>query len=126
MITQADRGAGSVLVVALIAVVSVAGLTVLGAAHALVRGQQLSSAADAAALAAADVLLGWVPGDPCAAAERIAEAHAVRLTGCDAVGTAVTVRVTLVTLGMTLERSSRAGAPEAVRERFGVGCVWCG
>lgn len=108
-----DRGAGAVLVVALIAVVSIAGLTLLVAAHALVRGQQLSAAADAAALAAADVLLGWAPGDPCAVARRLAEAHAVRLTGCSTEGLTVLVRVESGILGMIVERSARAGPPDA-------------
>ena len=75
-----DRGAGTTLVVALIAVVCIVGVTLLGTAHALVRGQQLSAAADASALAAADVQLGWVPGESCAVAAAVAEAHAARLT----------------------------------------------
>ncbi len=107
-----DRGAGTVLVVALVAVVTIAGLTVLGAAHALVRGQQLSAAADASALAAGDVLLGWVAGDPCAVAQRVAEAHAARLAECTSDGLAVLVRVEAGILGLTIQRSARAGAPE--------------
>ncbi|UTT61484.1 Rv3654c family TadE-like protein [Microcella humidisoli] len=107
-----DRGAGSVLVVALVSTVLLAGLTVLGAAHALVRGQQLSAAADAAALAAADVLLGWAPGEPCAAAQRLADAHAVRLVECRDEGLAVVVRVETSILSLVVARSARAGAPE--------------
>ncbi len=109
---RADRGAGSVLVVALVSIVLIAGLTVLGAAHALVRGQQVSAAADAAALAAADVLLGWAPGEPCAVARRLAEAHAVRLADCRDEGLSVVVRVETGILGLVVARSARAGAPD--------------
>lgn len=110
---RTDRGAGSVLVVALIAVVLIAGLTVLAAAHALVRGQQVSAAADAAALAAADVVLGWAPGEPCAVAQRLAEAHAVRLADCRNEGLTVVVRVEASILGLVVGRSARAGPPDA-------------
>lgn len=108
-----DRGAGSVLIVALVAVVALAGLTVLGGAHALVRGQQLSAAADAAALAAGDALLGWVGGEPCEVARRVAEAHAVTLADCSSEGLSVLVRVEAGILGLTVERSARAGAEDA-------------
>ena len=101
------------LIVALGAVVSIAGLTVLGAADALVRGQQLTAAADAAALAAADVLLGWSPGDPCAVAQRVAEAHSARLNACGSEGLTVLVRVEASILGMPLSRSARAGPADA-------------
>lgn len=108
-----DRGAGSVLVVGLVAVVALTGLTVLGGAHALVRGQQLSAAADAAALAAGDALLGWVAGEPCDRAKRVAEAHAVLLADCSSEGLTVLVRVEAGILGLTVARSARAGAPDA-------------
>ena len=72
---SSDRGAGTVLIVGLVTVVLIAGLALVTAGVGLARGQQLSGAADAAALAAADVLLGWVAGDPCAAATRVAAAN---------------------------------------------------
>ena len=108
-----DHGAGSVIVVALVAIVSLAGLTVLGGAQALVRGQQLSAAADAAALAAGDALLGWVAGEPCDLARRVAEAHAVRLIDCANEGLTVLVQVEASILGMVVARSARAGPPDA-------------
>jgi secretion/DNA translocation related TadE-like protein len=110
-----DRGAGSVLIVGLVAVVLVAGLTVLGAAHGVVRGQQLAAAADAAALAAADVLLGWVPGEPCAVAQRLAEAHDARLADCRDEGLSVVVRVEASILGLVVARSARAGAAHSLQ-----------
>ena len=108
----ADRGAGTVLVVALVAVVLSAGLALVAAGVALARGQQLSAAADAAALAAGDVLLGWVAGEPCAVATRVAAAHDARLEHCSSEGLAVTVRVRASILGIVVERSARAGAAD--------------
>ena len=110
-----DDGAGSALVVGLVAIVSICGLTVLGGAHALVRGQLVTAAADAAALAAGDVMLGWVPGDPCAVAERVATTHDVRLSACVADGASVLVRVETGILGITVSRSARAGLPDGWR-----------
>lgn len=107
-----DRGAGSVLVVGLIGVVVVAGLALVTAGVGLARGQQLSGAADAAALAAADVLLGWVAGEPCAVATRVAAAHDARLVDCSSEGLAVTVRVRASILGIVVERTARAGAAD--------------
>ncbi|GAA1740948.1 hypothetical protein FND56_010630 [Chryseoglobus frigidaquae] len=107
-----DHGAGTVLIVGLVAVLLAAGLALVGAGVALARGQQLSAAADAAALAAGDVLLGWVPGEPCAAAARVAAAHSARLLDCSSEGLAVTVRVGASILGIAVERSARAGAAD--------------
>lgn len=110
-----DSGAGSALVVGLVAVVAVCGLTVVGGSHALVRGQLVTAAADAAALAAGDVLLGWAPGDPCAVAERVATAHGVRLSACVAEGVSMLVRVETGILGITVSRSARAGPPDGLQ-----------
>ncbi len=112
---RGDTGTGSALVVGLVAVVAITGVALLGAGSALARGQQLTAAADAAALAAADVLLGWAPGDPCAVAERVAAAHEVRLSACAAEGLSMIVRVETGILGLTVSRSARAGPPEGWR-----------
>lgn len=109
---SSDSGAGTVLIVGLVTVVLIAGLALVTAGVGLARGQQLSGAADAAALAAADVLLGWVAGDPCAAATRVAAAHDARLIHCSSDGLAVTVRVGASILGLPIERTARAGAAD--------------
>lgn len=111
---RSEAGAGSALVVGLVAVVAIAGFTLLGAGNALVRGQQVTAAADAAALAAADVLLGWAPGDPCAVSERVAAAHGVRLSACAVNGLSMVVRVEASILSLTVSRSARAGPPESL------------
>lgn len=110
-----DAGAGSALIIGLVSVVCIAGATVLGASQAFVRAQQLTSAADAAALAAADAQLGWAPDDPCVVAERVATAHRVRLSTCVAEGLSMVVRVEASILGLTVVRSARAGPPDALR-----------
>lgn len=107
-----DRGAGSALLVGVVSVVALAGLTLVGASVGLARGQQLTAAADAAALAAGDVLLGWVAGEPCAAAARVAAAHSAWVLDCTSEGLTVTVRVGASILGLGVERTARAGAAD--------------
>lgn len=77
-----DRGSGTVLVLAVCAVL-VVGITSTGllAGAALARHHAQASA-DLAALAAADVLLGRRTGDACAVAARVASANGGRLAEC--------------------------------------------
>lgn len=78
-----DRGAGSVLAVGVCAVMVVGALVVGALGQAVVARHAVSSAADLAALAAADRLAaGHVDG--CAVAARVVTAHGSRLTGCRA------------------------------------------
>ncbi len=121
-----DRGAGAVLVLGLVAVVASVGLTMVGAGHALVRAQQVTAAADAGALAAADVLLGWVAGDPCAVAQNVVAAHDATLAACRVEGLTVLVRAEAGILGMLVQRSARAGPPMAAQAAWSESCVWCG
>lgn len=120
-----DAGAGTPLVVGLIAVVVSASLLLLGAGAAVAQSSRLAHTADGAALAAADTLLGWFGGDPCAAAERVAAEHGARLTRCSAHGLSVTVTVQRSILSLPLERTSRAGAPDARSSPPRGDCVWC-
>ena len=122
----ADRGAGTPLVVGVLAAVAIAGLTLIGAASALAGAHRVTVAADAAALAAADVMLGWVPGDPCEVAERVAVAHDTVLAGCRTEGLSMIVTVRAPVLGVSVERSARAGPPGARAVRTRAPCVWCG
>lgn len=87
-----DRGAGTVLVLAVCAglVALGAGLGVLG--QAAVARHRAEAAADLAALAAADVLLGRAAGDACARAEGTAAANRATLASCE-VGSGSTVAV---------------------------------
>jgi secretion/DNA translocation related TadE-like protein len=106
-----DRGSGSLLAIAIIG--AIASMTAVGlplyaalSARASIRG-----AADAAALAGADVLSGIAPGDPCDDARRVAAAHSGRLTLCTVDGLVVTVTVARDLLGLTLASSATAGPP---------------
>lgn len=71
MRAHSDRGSGSVLVLALCLVALALAAAVAGLGSALVARHRAEAAADLAALAAADVLLGRAPGAPCAAAGRL-------------------------------------------------------
>lgn len=102
---------GAPLVAGLLAVTAASGITVVSASGALVRSQQLAIAVDAAALAGGDVLLGWVAGEPCAVASRVAEANGAALTACRIEGLEVVVTVSATLLGTAVERTARAGPP---------------
>lgn len=103
--------AGAPLVVGVLAAVALVGATAVAGAGAATRAQQLGHAADAAALAAGDVLLGWSAGEPCAAAERLAAAHGAALNDCRIESSTVIVAVSTVVLGIPIERAARAGPP---------------
>jgi hypothetical protein len=70
-----------------------------------------SGAADAAALAAADVAVGRAVGEPCLTAARIAEANGTSLAACQPDGLVVTVRVETVVHGFTVAAAASAGPP---------------
>jgi secretion/DNA translocation related TadE-like protein len=113
-------------VLGLVAIVATAGLILVGAASALSSAQRVSAAADAAALAAADVMLGWVAGEPCDLAARVARAHRTALHDCRSEGFSMVVTVRMTVLGIVVERSARAGPPGAAEVRTRAPCVWCG
>ena len=79
-----ERGAGSVLTVAVMALVIFVGLAVLGAAQVITARARASTAADAAALAAAPATFPPLAGgnSPIAEALRVAEANGARLISC--------------------------------------------
>lgn len=120
---MSDRGAGTVLVLALVAVAMVCLAATGAVGAAAVAGARAASAADLAALAGADVLLGRAPGQPCAAAEVVAGADGARVTACTVTGTqvggvevttAVAVEVVLdaPVLGGVARARARAGLPD--------------
>lgn len=78
---------------------------------ALVVRQLVAGAADAAALAAADVASGLLPGVPCSVAETVTAAHGVVLTGCSVTGAVVVVSAERSVLGIPVIATSRAGPP---------------
>jgi secretion/DNA translocation related TadE-like protein len=104
-----DTGAGGVLALAIVGVTLTCALVVLGLGGALAVRQRLVAAADAAALAAADTLLGVVPGDPCGRAAEVAAAHRVALARCTVEGAEARVTVGASVLGLPISAESRAG-----------------
>lgn len=111
-----ESGSGSILVVAILA--AVLSLTALSIPlySVLAVKQVTAGAADAAALAAADVAVGRVPGDPCTVAGDIAAANGTALSECKPDGLVVTVRVTAMAMGFTVASSATAGPPGGARE----------
>ncbi len=112
LVTGRDRGAATPLVVGAIAASVLLATLLLGVGAALADASRLAHTADGAALAAADTLLGWLPGEPCTAAERVAAAHGAKVSACDIGEVSVLVTVRRSILSMPVERSARAGAAD--------------
>jgi len=106
-----EQGSGSVLSVAVVAVVLLLFSLLLPVMTVLSAQQRAVGAADAAALAAADVAVGILPGSPCRVAATVASANAARLDGCLIDGTTATVRVTTRVLGFAVSALATAGRP---------------
>lgn len=83
------------------------------ASTAVVESQRLAGAADAAALAGGDALLGWHAEVPCAVASRVVAANRARLAGCRVDGAEIVVTVSGTAAGLPVERASRAGPPRS-------------
>ena len=88
---QHERGAGTVLALALGGVVMALLLGLLLVAQAAVMASRAASAADLAALAAADAARGLIPGEPCAVAAGVAGRHDAKITACTVAGDVVEV-----------------------------------
>lgn len=108
---RAETGSGGVLALALVAAtILLAGLTLpIGAM--LAGKQRAVAAADAAALAAADVAVGIVAGFPCEVAASVAEANGARLAACEVDGLIATVHVTGSLAGPRVMAGATAGPP---------------
>jgi secretion/DNA translocation related TadE-like protein len=108
---RSERGAGSVLTVALVG--GLAALTALSLPlyMGLATRQAVAAAADAAALAAADVASGLVSGYPCATAARVAAANGASLVSCAVDGLVATVSASRGILGVAVVATATAGPP---------------
>lgn len=107
-----DDGAGSVLVVMLVASVLLLTALALPLNQALTMRQRVANAADAGALAAADTASGLSAGYPCDNAAEAATLNGAHLGEC--VIDAMEARVTAVglVLGVKVIVEARAGPPE--------------
>jgi secretion/DNA translocation related TadE-like protein len=106
-----DSGSASLLAVALMAMAVLVTAVILPLYIGLSVRQSVIGAADAAALAAADVVAGHLPGVPCEVAETVTIANNAALMGCVRVGLIVTVTTNRSFLGFTLQAEARAGPP---------------
>jgi len=104
-----ERGAGTVVTLAVGLAVVALFLLVLPVHAALSTRHSVVAAADAAALAAADTASGLVPGHPCGNADRVATANGGELAACKVDGLVVTVTVSRRVLGLLLAESATAG-----------------
>ena len=108
-----DVGAASLAVVGVLVGVVVLASALVATGHVLAARSRVAGAADAAALAAADVVAGLVPGAPCDRAAALATANRVRLAGCVVAGTTVTVAVADTVGGLAVTGLATAGPPPA-------------
>ncbi|MET3769318.1 secretion/DNA translocation related TadE-like protein [Marisediminicola sp. UYEF4] len=110
---RSERGAGSIMAVAVIAgaVVTFAALAPLSLV--LQAKVAAAGAADAAALAAADAAVGIIAGPPCERAGEVATANETKLRACQVDGVIVTVRVAVTAAGFDVGATATAGpAPQ--------------
>ncbi|MDR5700261.1 Rv3654c family TadE-like protein [Agromyces aerolatus] len=110
---RAERGSGSVLVLAIVGAVLALTAGLVPLLGVFVHSQVAANAADAAALAAADALAGAVPGVPCELAELVARRHGTRLVSCDGAGAEASVSVAARVLTFEITARARAGPPES-------------
>lgn len=106
---SSDRGSGSLLAIALGAAIALVAAAVVPLYIGMAIRQRVIGAADAAALAAADVASGRIPGFPCDVASRVAAANRVSLFRCELDGSVVLVGTGTEILGVSLSAESRAG-----------------
>ena len=109
-----EGGSGSLLGVAIVASALAAMTLLIPLYQGLGIRESVADAADAAALAAADVAAGIFPGAPCAVAASVATANRASLDACAVDGLVITVRTSAGFLGLTLTATATAGPPVAV------------
>ncbi len=99
------------LAVAIVGGVVVIALVAIPLTTVLAQRAAVASAADAAALAAADTVVGVHPGFPCEVASTVASANGATVTSCEVDGLVVTVGVERSILGLVLSARATAGPP---------------
>jgi secretion/DNA translocation related TadE-like protein len=106
-----DRGAGSVLALAVVAALGLGMSVLLPFTLLLPIKPRVKGAADAAALAAADAAVGLVPGAPCELAATVADANGSSVLTCRVDGLVATVSTGTTVLGVPISATSSAGPP---------------
>ncbi|WP_127128156.1 Rv3654c family TadE-like protein [Georgenia sp. SYP-B2076] len=121
---RSDRGAGTVLVLGLVAVLITLTIAVAGLAQAVHARATAQTAADLAALAAATALhrVGGPASDPCTLAGQVVTANDAEPAGCTVTGAVVEVGARVRILGRVdgvLVARATARAGPAVGPRAG-------
>lgn len=106
-----ERGAGSILAIAVLGATVLLTTLVVSTLALLAVGRSVATAADAAALAAADTASGAIAGYPCPAANAVAALNEAAVTRCAVAGLIASVSVKRTVLGIELSASARAGPP---------------
>ncbi len=104
-----ERGSGTVVTLGAALGLLAVLLMLLPLAVVLASRQSVTGAADAAALAGADVASGLLPGYPCQEAARVAAANGAELAACAVDGLVVTVTASRSLLALTIAESATAG-----------------
>jgi secretion/DNA translocation related TadE-like protein len=110
-VTGGDRGSGTVLALGVLGATVTVVLTLIPVTGAFVASQRVANAADAAALAAADVASGAVPGVACQLAAAAADLNGAVLGQCELSGAVARVSVSSRWWVFSLGASARAGPP---------------
>lgn len=103
----------SPVLLACVGAVLLCGLPVIAASSLLEGDRRAAGVADAASLAAADALAGWIEEEPCVSATRVADAAGARLVECELDESRAEARVSVeveTSLG-TVRAQARAGPP---------------
>lgn len=108
-----DRGSGTVLAIGIVAALVTLTVVALPLSMAFAGRHAIAAAADAAALAGADVAVGLAPGYPCVEARRVAVANGATLAACDVDGLIVTVAASGTALGIPVTMRATAGPPQS-------------
>ncbi len=110
-----ERGAGSVLVVAVVGSVVALTAIALPLCALLPVAVRADGTADAAALAAADTALGVISGVPCERATSVAAAMGATVERCVVTGLTATVRVRVLAGVVGVTGTATAGLPPLSR-----------
>ncbi|WP_230673694.1 Rv3654c family TadE-like protein [Rathayibacter sp. Leaf248] len=108
---RGEDGSAATAVVGVVAGTILVTAAVLAGCGGVIGHQRAVAAADAAALAAADVASGLLAGAPCTEAQRVAEAGSATLSECAVEGGVATVSVSVSVGPLALPARSRAGPP---------------
>jgi secretion/DNA translocation related TadE-like protein len=106
-----ERGSGAVLSLAPVAALAAVVTILLPFALLMPVKHRVKDAADAAALAAADVAVGLVPGAPCEVAATVVEGNGAELADCRMDGPIATVTAAATVAGVPVRATSSAGPP---------------